>query len=402
MLTNATAWEAPGCPFQIEFAAEKLDQIRLAVIEGFYAVPHGGIEIGGVLFGSRDGQRIRIEDYRAIPCEHKTGPSFQLSQHDRAGLAALIASGPGEVLGWFHSHTRSEIFLSTADLEVYGTFFPQAWQVALVLRPANMQPTRAGYFFRDAGGNVAAEKSAREFVLEASLREETKKVRTPVNGTTAKTAAPPDNLIEGKAARVKPPETKPVAEAAQPVAAVIAEPAAEANYSDLEKEIATRRRGSWMWVAAAILALAVLAGSAYITRAAWMPQAPPPLKLQASDVDGKLFIRWNPVRHTDGKLTVADGGKETVIPLDAQQMSRGFYVYERQSEKTVLRMNAGAAEDLTTFAGPLQPKGPTPEEIQKATETEKVKADLKNQTLRNRQLQRKLKELSNRLQEAKP
>lgn len=385
MLSKAIAWEEPACPFHIEIAAEKLDEIRLAVVEGFYAVPRGGIEIGGVLLGTHDGGRIVIQDYKLIECEHKTGPSFQLSDKDRIGLQALLASGPEEVLGWFHSHTRSDIFLSPADLEIYGRFFPEPWQVALVLRPANMQPTRAGYFFRDSAGTVAAEKSAREFVAEPLLREETKKLREPVP-------------------EVKTPEVSAPAEAPpipKAVAPVEASPKTEANYSDLENELETRRQGSWMWIAA-VFAMAILAVCAFLTRAAWLPQPPPPLKLQASDVDGKLFIRWNPVQNTAGKLTVVDGGKEMAIPLDALQISRGFYVYARQSDKTILRLKAGSVEDLTTFAGPFQPKGPTPEEIEKAKENEKVKRDLEDQTLRNRQLQRRVKELSNRLQEPKP
>ena len=36
-------------------------------------------------------------------------------------------------MGWYHSHTRSEIFLSDADLEIHNRYFPEPWQVALVL-----------------------------------------------------------------------------------------------------------------------------------------------------------------------------------------------------------------------------------------------------------------------------
>ena len=65
-------------------------------------------------------------------------------------------------MGWYHSHTRSEIFLSDADLEIHRRFFPEPWQVALVMKPHTFQPTRIGFFFREADGSVQAERSYRE------------------------------------------------------------------------------------------------------------------------------------------------------------------------------------------------------------------------------------------------
>ncbi|MCU1259851.1 MAG: Mov34/MPN/PAD family protein [Bryobacterales bacterium] len=380
MQSTGTSWEAPGCPYHVEFAADKLEKIRLAVVESFYAMPRGGIEIGGLLFGTRDGERLLIEDYRIIECEHKTGPSFQLSEKDQARLSALIAASPSESLGWFHSHTRSEIFLSADDLAIHDKFFPKPWQVALVLRPANLQPVRAGYFFRDASGHMAAEKSCREFVLETTVRE------------AASRQAP---------APVRDAPKKPVVAAPEA-------PAAKPRVIQPEPEIApaleNNRGAAWVWIAAVVAALALGLG-AYVTRAAWLPAqaSPPALKLQASEVDGKLFVRWNPVQNESGKLTIDDGPKHIVIDLDTLQMSRGFYVYGRQSEKTTLQMKAGASEDLTTFAGPSPPHIPTPEEIENVKrDHQKAKDDLRNQTLRNRQLQRKVRELSNQLQEQKP
>ena len=57
-------------------------------------------------------------------------------------------------VGWYHSHTRSEIFFSDADLEIHKHFFPEPWQVALVMKPHTFQPTRAGFFFREADGVI--------------------------------------------------------------------------------------------------------------------------------------------------------------------------------------------------------------------------------------------------------
>ena len=58
--------------------------------------------------------------------------------------------------GWYHSHTRSGIFLSEADLELHRRFFRENWQVALVFRPSLNTATRAGFFFQESDGTIRA------------------------------------------------------------------------------------------------------------------------------------------------------------------------------------------------------------------------------------------------------
>lgn len=165
-------WQTPLCPFAIEFAADKLDEVRIAVIDGFYAVPHGGVEVGGLLLGTYEKDHVRILDYRKIETEYLTGPSFSLSANDLAGLRTLLADpGSLEIVGWYHSHTRSSIHLSEKDLDLHREFFPNPNQIALVLRPENLGPVLAGYFFRDAEGNISAESSVLEFTLQPVFRE---------------------------------------------------------------------------------------------------------------------------------------------------------------------------------------------------------------------------------------
>jgi proteasome lid subunit RPN8/RPN11 len=167
----AITWSVPECPFTIETSARVMDDIRLAVTDAFFSLPRGGAEIGGILLGSHNGDKLEIGGYAALDCEHAFGPSFQLSPADEERLTQLAAahdSGGGmRPVGWYHSHTRSEIFLTDADLGIYRRFFPEAWQVALVLRPHTFEPTRYGFFFRQADGAVYARASRREVQLEA-------------------------------------------------------------------------------------------------------------------------------------------------------------------------------------------------------------------------------------------
>src|SRR5438477_7898856 len=85
-------WTVPGHRLNIEYSLSVLDQLRLDSIEGLNKVPHGGIEIGGVLFGFREGERVRILAARPIACEYALGPSFVLSEKDQAGLREMLAA----------------------------------------------------------------------------------------------------------------------------------------------------------------------------------------------------------------------------------------------------------------------------------------------------------------------
>ena len=159
-------WEVPGHSVRVEYSDSVMQQIRMEAVEGFHRVPHGGVETGGILFGTHRGNLVRILAWRPIACEYAAGPSFTLSEKDHAALEETLrtSGADGELAGlepagWYHSHTRSEIFLSEPDLEFFDLYFPKAWQVALVVRPASFAPARAGFFFREADGSVHAETS---------------------------------------------------------------------------------------------------------------------------------------------------------------------------------------------------------------------------------------------------
>lgn len=166
-------WTAPECPYRVTIPAAVLNEIRILAIEAFYSVPRGGVEVGGVFFGVREPHAIHIQAHRPIRCEYATGPSFTLSVKDQLGLSGLFDQAHADPdlagmasLGWYHSHTRSGLLLSPADLEIYNEFFHERWQVALVLQPANLQPTRAGFFFRDRWGSLKSDAPVQEFKLE--------------------------------------------------------------------------------------------------------------------------------------------------------------------------------------------------------------------------------------------
>jgi proteasome lid subunit RPN8/RPN11 len=164
-------WRPPQSPFQIFYSRLVLEQIRLAVVDAYFLVPRGGLEIGGVLLGRSRDREIEVLDHEPLHCEHAFGPSFSLSPRDQERLKDLLAKvhhRPGglEPVGWYHSHTRGEIYLTQSDLDIHNRYFPEIRQVALVLRPSTSQPVKAGFFFRETGGSIRASASYHEFRLE--------------------------------------------------------------------------------------------------------------------------------------------------------------------------------------------------------------------------------------------
>ena len=54
-------------------------------------------------------------------------------------------------LGWYHTHPRMGIFFSQWDLWLHQNFFPEPWQVALVIEP---HQSIGGFFIRQLDGTI--------------------------------------------------------------------------------------------------------------------------------------------------------------------------------------------------------------------------------------------------------
>jgi proteasome lid subunit RPN8/RPN11 len=437
-----------------------LDDIRLAVVDAFFSLPRGGAEIGGILLGRVAPGRISVLDYRALDCEHATGPSFTLSQNDLTQLSTLLAEAKEHpeglrAVGWYHSHTRSEIFLSDADVEIHQRFFPEKWQIALVLKPSTFEPTRGGFFFREADGSIHGAASYHEFSIEAQpirqvpggappempaaqqpLRRETE-ARGPVITLT------PD--VQRPAAPVVRQETPAPEDAPEPVAeaADAAEEAAENKAEEGSPESQVREfrapqflqikpERSWRWVkiAAALALGAGLGVSSYQTREAWLPplvelasplmarirlglpkEAVPAVKLAVSDQNGQLAIQWDgrsPAiqKAGQGVLEIADGnGSPQSIPLGKTQLEAGAFTYSRQAERVEVRMKVGSeVNEVANFLGklpdhkqPAEDPAVRQERDELRQESTKLKGDLELQAAKTRKLEKALNDVKEQL-----
>jgi proteasome lid subunit RPN8/RPN11 len=431
--STALTWSVPQCPFTIETSARVMDDIRLAVTDAFFSLPRGGAEIGGILLGTFDNGRLVISDYAALDCEHAYGPSFVLSPPDEARLSGMLSTHAGVAggcrpVGWYHSHTRSEVFLSEGDLALHKRFFPEPWQVALVMKPHTFQPARIGFFFRQADGSMQAKASYREDTLEA----------LPIlQMPTGTPAAAPWN--EPPPRRSRPaPAPSPVLESAaapSPAVAEAALPLPDTAAADLpipkfvvETESSARR---WMGLAIGIVAVLGIAGAAYQVRQMWLPQflaairpaapavstAPVSLGLRTIDHEGQLQIQWDrssPAvrRATDAILEITDGGTLPVATqIDTAHLETGSFTYARTSEKVdvlliVHQKDGPDVREVTSFLGKL-PSRKTAEELEAeqqqrdeaAQQAAKMKADLTFQAAKTKKLEKEVQTMREELRQ---
>src|SRR3974377_2593323 len=75
-------WQLPGTPVSIRLSLDVVEQLGLAVVEGFKAIPRRGLEVGGFLLGSLDKREnsttVSIRAFEPFPSEPREGPSYVL------------------------------------------------------------------------------------------------------------------------------------------------------------------------------------------------------------------------------------------------------------------------------------------------------------------------------------
>src|SRR5437870_4163293 len=92
------SWTVSQYWIEIEYALDVMAEIDRTVIDGFNRLRRGGVEVGGVLFGERNGRTVTILAFRPLACEHALGPNFVVSKSDQIGLAALLESSVADPL----------------------------------------------------------------------------------------------------------------------------------------------------------------------------------------------------------------------------------------------------------------------------------------------------------------
>jgi len=119
-----------------------LQALKRLSVEGFVALRRRGVEVGGLLLGGVQGDEVKIDDFEEMPCEHRYGPSYILSEADRAKLEGALAQRAGTqpaVVGFFRSFTSREPAVEAADEAFVREHYPRGWFVYLMLHPISVE-----------------------------------------------------------------------------------------------------------------------------------------------------------------------------------------------------------------------------------------------------------------------
>jgi proteasome lid subunit RPN8/RPN11 len=116
-------------------------------------------EVGGWLVGkwrvdSQTGNPfIVVEATLPAPYTRNGSAFLTFTQDSQVALyESLKERYPGrELVGWYHTHPRMGIFLSEYDHWLHHNFFPEPYQVALVVEPHS---TTGGFFIRQPDGTL--------------------------------------------------------------------------------------------------------------------------------------------------------------------------------------------------------------------------------------------------------
>ena len=114
-------------------------------------------EVGGFLVGewcvnAKQGEQFIIVEH-ALPARYTKQGSIYLTFTQRSVVDIhdqIDTHHQGKkIVGWYHTHPRMGIFLSHYDTWLHKNFFPEPWQVALVVEP---HTSLGGFFVRQKAG----------------------------------------------------------------------------------------------------------------------------------------------------------------------------------------------------------------------------------------------------------
>ncbi|MDD2696451.1 MAG: Mov34/MPN/PAD-1 family protein [Anaerolineales bacterium] len=116
-------------------------------------------EVGGWLVGKWRADKETGEQFiiveATLPARHiRHGGTFlTFTQDSQVTLYAEFQERfPNkELVGWYHTHPRMGIFLSEYDTWLHRNFFPEPYQVALVIEPFS---STGGFFIRQRDGTL--------------------------------------------------------------------------------------------------------------------------------------------------------------------------------------------------------------------------------------------------------
>jgi hypothetical protein len=282
-----------------------------------------------------------VEDFEPIAIEYGRGPSYLLSEEERARYSEAVhaarAGGKLQPVGFYRSHTRDgAMSLGTEDQDLIAEHFAEANDIALLVKPFATKVSIAGFFARNNGTFPVETPLEFPFRRREMLGEE----------------APARRSLEDRGSRPRRPRPEPESDLAPPKffeTDVPQAPVAEPPPAYSEPLPRPPKRG-WVWVPLCFLFLVLGVALGYQTALTFAPELRDregakafALNLTAGRNGDSLTVRWDrdspAVRvAVRGVMEIEDGGFMKPVPLDPSDLRKGSLVYQNTSETVKFRL----------------------------------------------------------------
>ncbi len=344
-------WDSADGSHSVIVSGSTIGLLRGLAVDASLLLPRRGAEIGGLLLGRfQPGDRptVWVDAVEEVPCEHRYGPSYTLSDDDRVHFRESLSrprpEGTPRVVGFYRSYTRRDPAPDAGDSDLFQTFIPDERSAFILIEPLSPAECFATFLFRSEG-RLPEHPPYAFFSLdpEALGSDDTVAPLEDPPVEPAASAAP--------AAASEPPPAVPAEEApATPPPAPMLFPSLppsrrtylEQAGTEFETAPAGRRR-VWLPLAACIL-LALTAALGYeFWKTARQPQWAE-LRLDAAATAGQIQLSWdraNPAvaLATRGTLFVTDGAQGKRIELTADDLRRGRLTYQPSHSDVLFRLD---------------------------------------------------------------
>jgi hypothetical protein len=396
-------WTQGSQKFAIQAHPDVLARLAMEVRVAFKRVPRRGLEVGGILLGrteQRDGiTTFWMEGFEPIDSEHRSGPSYILSEPDLVLLREALTRKGAASIGIFRSQTRSQqLLLEEADGKLFESCFAGDDALFLLACPV---AARAAFFVRDDGEM----KCVYEFGLGSPWAPGVAAQNLPAPETDEAVQPPPESQPPAEIQTALLAVSRPMPSADSEDTASASVPLLDREHRPglalegnrfgraLDREFA-QTRGGWLgrgprfkkrtWLVAALLFSALLGagiGMLSHSRPRFVPPQAVPTKDLHLTVEGNgalLRLHWdqnasgigNPTRAV---LQIQDGEYQMVRNLPPSEFNAGNVAYEPRSRDVSFRVEvfsptanaSGSVQVVNLAARAVLAAAPPPEPVVK-------------------------------------
>jgi hypothetical protein len=318
----------------------------------------------GILFGRASGSDVTVSSFRPLPEAPEAPANFQARMQRVMHAAASDSSLRRQIpVGGYCARFGSDLALTPEEAAFWNQQFPFRWQILLTIAVRQGSPGRAGFLFRPTDLADPAPVPLLEF-----------EVAEPGPAASASALPPPPG--------------------------------------ELFKIPRERGAGRVKWYALGALAalFALGAGYQYGREGTGVNAQAPEAGLRISEQDGMLTVAWTPGAPflqslQETTLTIVDGDRKTVMPLNDPVLLPGFRSIARQTGKVIARI-AGLDQtgmpvvvETARFIAPPPAPPPEPADDQVArirSEIRRAKGRLEREIRTNQMLEDTLSRIRRR------